>query len=210
MKVKLCGFRREDSLLAALNYNPDFIGFVFYQNSPRYISPQDSAGLASLVPDSVSKVAIVVDAELDFLQEIYNSLKPDYFQLHGSEDLDYIAKIKALFPDVKIIKAFGLSSDADLPNLEPYDSCCDLYLFDSKTSEYGGSGQKFDWDLLSKIRTNKSWFLSGGVNIDNIDLVLKNPNVKMVDISSGIEEEKGVKSPQLISQIMHKIKDNAN
>lgn len=210
MQVKLCGFRQEDSLLSALNYRPDYVGFVFYQKSLRYISPKDCLALAGLVPKSTSKVAIVVNANIGLLKEIYQSLNPDYFQLHGSEDPNYISQVKGAFPDVKIIKAFALSDEDNLPDLTNYDSCCDLYLFDSKTAEYGGSGTRFDWNLLDKIETNKSWFLSGGINIDNIDLVLKNPNVKMVDISSGIEEERGVKSSKLISQIMQKIKNNAN
>ena len=106
---------------------------------------------------------------------------------------------------IPIIKAFSIKDIQDLGDVDKYESIADLFLFDTKTKNSGGSGKTFDWKILQNFTTKKDWFLSGGLNTNNIEEALKITNTKMVDLSSGIEEVRGIKSPELIKQFMTKI-----
>lgn len=206
MKIKLCGFSEEKSLKAAIQSNCDFLGFVFYDQSLRNISIAKAKELFSLIPDSIKKVAVIVDPGVELLNKIAD-LKPDYIQFHGNESPEFIKNFQHSYPNIKTIKAFRISEKKDLQAIEKYDFV-DLFLFDSKVkNEMGGSGQKIDWSILKDFRTNKEWILSGGLNINNIDDAIKETNATFIDISSGIESGKGVKSIQKIEELMHHIKE---
>jgi len=204
MQVKLCGFTESQSLLSAIENNADFIGFVFYDKSPRNITPANAAELAKLIPSHIQKVAVVVNPSLELLHDIASGLRPQYFQLHGVDDKKRILEIKKSFPAIKIIKAFAISKKIDLEQSLDFIDVSDIFLFDNATS---GSGKSFDFNFLQNFSCSKNWFLSGGLNINNIEEALKITGAKMIDISSGIEKVRGEKSPQLIQKIMHKIKN---
>jgi phosphoribosylanthranilate isomerase len=133
-------------------------------------------------------------------------LQPDFLQLHGKESNQRIEEIKKLF-GLPIIKAIGIGSPQDLLEIKQYNSA-DILMFDTKIKDQtGGSGKNFDWKILQNLNTNKKWFLSGGLNIKNLEEALKITNAEMVDLSSGIEEIRGIKSSRLINAFMDKIKD---
>lgn len=203
MKVKLCGFKEENSLKAAIAAKCDFIGFIFYEKSPRFVTIENAAKLAKLVPQSISKVAIVVDTKIEFLEEIAQKFSPQFFQFHGKESVEFLQKVKEKFPQIKIIKAFAINEIKDLQQIENFKQVADLFLFDGKNA---GSGQKFDWEILHNFSCKKDWFLSGGLNINNIDSALEITGAKMIDISSGLEEIRGKKSVKLIADFMAKIR----
>ncbi len=198
MKIKLCGFKEESSLKTAIESQIDYIGFIFHENSPRNISLESARNLAKLIPSNIAKVAVTVDKTLNELQEIYDALNPEYFQLHGSENLDYLEQLKNTFPQVKIIKAIAISAKQDLEQIAKYEQITDHILLDNKTP---GSGQSFDWNLISDLKTKNDFILSGGLNKDNLIDAITKTNAKIVDISSGIEEIRGEKSPKLIKEI---------
>ncbi len=206
MKVKLCGFTKEDSLLAAVRAECDFIGFVFYEKSPRYINVDDAAFLAKKIPTKIAKVAVLVDPEFDFLTEISAKIFPDFFQFHGQENIDFLSEVKQKFPQIKIIKAFKINDSKDLIQAKKFENLVDLFLFDGANP---GSGKSFDWKILKNFSSKKDWFLSGGLNYKNIDSALEISGAEMIDISSGIEEIRGEKSPKLIHELMAKIRKNA-
>lgn len=202
MQVKLCGFSEEDSLKAAIETNCNFIGFIFYDKSPRNISTIKAKKLFEIVPKHIAKVAVVVDPDHNLLKEII-SLKPEYIQFHGNESLEFLQNFKKENPKIKIIKAFRIANKFDLAPAKEFEDIVDLFLFDSKVETgQGGTGAKFDWEILQNIDLKKDWFLSGGININNISKAINIDNVKMLDISSGIESSRGVKSPKLIEQFM--------
>lgn len=203
MKVKLCGFTDENSVKAAIANKCDFIGFVFCEKSPRNISPENAAKISANIPEYIAKVAIIADADFEFLAEIYQKFIPDYFQFHGSENPDFLIEFRHKFPTVKIIKAFKISEGSDLNKVADFNNCADIFLFDGKV---GGSGEVFDWNIIKTLKTQKEWFLSGGLNISNIAQALEVTGAKMIDISSGIEETRGQKSTKLISEFMDKVK----
>jgi len=208
MKVKLCGFTESKSLLAAVENKADFIGFVFYKKSPRNITFDHSFELAKLIPPHIQKVAVVVDPDFDLLRNICHSLQPQYFQLHGAENKERVLEIKTAFPYIKIIKAFSIKDKSDLEQSLDFVDLVDIFLFDSIVA---GSGKSFDFTILQNFSCTKEWFLSGGINIRNIEEALKITGAKMIDLSSGVEKERGIKSPEMIQEFMRKIKlYNAN
>jgi len=207
MKIKLCGFSEENSLKAAIACDCDFLGFVFFEKSPRFIDVKKAKNLVKIIPSRIAKVAVVVDATKNFISEIITEISPDFIQFHGNETAEFLREIKKDFPQIGIIKAFRISAREDLAMVKLFENCADFFLFDSKIStEFGGSGKKFDWNILKDFSCKKDWFLSGGINLDNIDEACLNSGAKMIDISSGIEKEKGKKSPELIAKIMQKVK----
>ncbi len=208
ISVKLCGFTEEKSLQIAIDCCCDFIGFVFYKKSPRNISLEMARKLAKIIPSNIAKVAVVVDAKNDLISQIQDYLSPQLFQFHGSESSSYIKNFKQNYPDTKIIKAFPVSKKQDFNSLEQYNELCDYFLFDSKVdNNFGGNGIAIDWKLLQNINIKKNWFLSGGLNVDNIEIAISTSGTKMIDISSGIEEIRGTKSGPLIKDLMKKIKN---
>lgn len=198
MKIKLCGFKEEDSLKTAIDCKVDFIGFIFHEDSPRNVNIDSAQKLAKLIPSEISKVAVTVNAPIKKLQEIYNAIKPEYFQLHGLETLEEIQEIKEKFPRVKLIKAISITNEKDLGQISKYEKNVDNILLDNKIP---GSGQSFDWDLICDLKTKNDFILSGGLNKNNLIDAITKTNAKMVDISSGIEENRGEKSSKLIKEI---------
>ena len=207
MQVKLCGFTEDKSLQAAIDYNCNFIGFIFCDKSPRNISLSQAKILGKLVPDHIAKVAVSVNADMQFLTTINDCLRPKFFQFHGNEDINYIKNFKEKFPQLGVIKAFSVDSNQNFSEIEKYSEFCDYFLFDSKSqNSFGGTGVAFDWKMLKDKNFTKKWFLSGGLNVGNIKQAIAESAANMIDISSGIEEIKGQKSLQLIADFMQKIK----
>lgn len=203
MKVKLCGFTDKQSLEAAVSKNCDFIGFVFCKNSIRYISPTEAGKISKIIPQNIAKVAVVVDENFDALKEISNEISPDFFQFHGSETTEFLKEFRNKFPKIGIIKAFKIENEVDLNQAKNFEDFADYFLFDGKVA---GSGNSFDWKILKNYQGVKNWFLSGGINAKNIDEALRITGANMIDISSGIEEIRGQKSPKLIKELMAEVR----
>jgi phosphoribosylanthranilate isomerase len=203
MKIKLCGFTEVKTIETAIDHGCDFIGVVFAKNSIRYVDPNSAKILSKIIPDSVARVAVVVDETLENLQEINQNFQPNFFQLHGDEDIKYIENLKKIFPKISLIKAISIFTKNDLTKIKNFDNHIDYFLLDNKNP---GSGEVFDWSILQNFNPAKPYFLSGGINIKNIEEAIKIVNPKFIDISSGIEEKRGIKSPNLIIEILQKIK----
>jgi len=207
MKIKLCGFKEEESLKCAIAQNCDFIGFIFFDKSPRYISPENAGKLAKLIPSSIAKVAVVVNPDFEYLEKIIAEFSPNYFQFHGEESLNFIKEVKEKFPQIGIIKALKISTKEDLEKTKIFQDDVNFLLLDNKVA---GSGESFDWKILENFHNKKDWFLSGGINIDNVEKAIEISHAKILDISSGIEKVRGEKSPKLIKELMEKIKNHAD
>lgn len=203
MQIKLCGFTDQESIQTAIAQKCDFLGFVFCEKSPRFITPENAAEISAQIPKTIKKVAVIVDADFNFLEEVDQKLSPDFFQFHGLESLNFLKEVRKKFPQIKIIKALRINEEDDLDQVENYENCVDYFLFDGPKA---GSGKKFNWEILKNYHGKKDWFLAGGLNIENIEEALKITGAKMIDISSGIEKIRGQKSSQLIEEFMKKIK----
>jgi phosphoribosylanthranilate isomerase len=211
IKIKFCGFTDYQSTKFAIDLGVEFIGFVFHEPSIRNVSFSRSREISNKLSyqtsSKFSKVAVFCDADDFRIENIVNSLSPDFLQLHGNESPERISEIKKKFP-IKIIKSFCIKDQIPRQEILETSDIVDYFLFDSfSIKSQGGTGKSFDWDLLKKQNFQKDWFLSGGLNINNVIQAIKASEAKFIDISSGIEEAKGVKSKNAMKEFCSLIKN---
>tara|TARA_Y100001970_G_scaffold49973_1_gene63254 strand:- start:94 stop:609 length:516 start_codon:yes stop_codon:yes gene_type:complete len=155
----------------------------------------------------INGVGVFVNKNIKELEEIIRSLKFRFVQLHGSEDEEYIKSIKNF--GVRVIKSISVSNKNDLRKIDKYQSV-DYFLFDYKPLKGelpGGNSKSFDWNILKNLKTDKPWFLSGGINTNNIKQILENVNPFGVDLSSGVEKGLGIKDNRIINNFIRKLKN---
>lgn len=208
MIIKICGIKNRDTLMCCENNNIGFFGMIFYTKSPRNISIENANKLLKISEKlKINGVGVFVNKEIDKLKEIIAHTNLKYVQLHGSEDELYIKNIKKL--GVRIIKSISISIKDDLNKIKDYKSA-DYFLFDYKPKKNdlpGGNSKSFDWKILKSLKTDKPWFLSGGVNINNIQQILSDINPYGIDLSSGVEKELGIKDNHIINNFIGKFKN---
>lgn len=178
------------------------MGFVFHQASPRALGPDSAAQLARLLPTLTRAVGLFVDAADDDLESVISRVPLDMLQLHGQEPPRRVAQIRARF-DIPVMKAIRIATAADLVPLADYEAAADWILFDAKpppkvASLPGGTGIAFDWRLLKGVKIAKPWMLAGGLTAENLAEAVAESGARMVDVSSGVEDRPGVKSPERI------------
>ena len=206
VKIKICGVNDEAS--AKASYKADFIGFVFYQKSPRFVTAIKAKRLSKFLKKNQKIVGLFVDADLNLVEHIVEYVGLDYIQFHGKETAAYIEKIKKKVKK-PIIKAIPVNSLKDINYSKKIETICDIILFDTKqekTSLSGGSGISFDWELLKNYNSKKDWILAGGLNIKNIKKALEKTNAPILDVSSGVEKELGVKCSNKIKKLIDYVK----
>ena len=208
MIIKICGIKNKDTLLCCERNRVNFFGMIFYKKSPRNILFEDAKILQKIsVNLNINGVGVFVNYNINELEEIIKNLKLQYVQLHGQEDEEYIKTIKKI--DVKIIKSISISKKNDLNKINKYKSS-DYFLFDYKPLQNelpGGNAKSFDWNILKYLETDKPWFLSGGINMNNIDQIANDINPFGIDLSSGVEKELGIKDNGIINNFIGKLKD---
>lgn len=180
-KIKLCGLTRLCDIQNSNELNPEYIGFVFAPKSRRYITPEKAAELKKQLNSDISAVGVFVNEKCETVAELLNSGIIDIAQLHGSEDEDYINKLRK-FSKKTIIKAFRIDSECDIINAQACSA--DYVLLDSGN---GGTGTVFDWDLIRSIK--REYFLAGGLGVDNVKNAVGTLKPYAVDVSSGIETD---------------------
>lgn len=211
IRVKICGLSTPETVGAAVEAGADYLGFVFFEKSPRNISPEQAADLAKLVPANVLKVALTVDADDATLARIVATLKPDMLQLHGSETPERLRELKGRF-GLTLMKAIAVSAPEDLTGSSIYRDSADLLLFDAKPPKSmqnalpGGNGLVFDWSLIAGQRPEMPWMLSGGLTAENVGEAIRTSGAEAVDVSSGVEEAPGRKNPELIRRFIQAAK----
>lgn len=201
MKIKVCGLNNKTDLLSLSQLNIDFFGFIFYKKSPRFFldNPVD-------LNKELNNVGVFVNESIKKVTNVVESLSLKYVQLHGDEDVNYCNQIQK---KCKVIKAFRVDKEINIDLIKKYYNCCDLILFDTFTKKYGGSGKKFDWDLLMNSKIEKNFILSGGINFDDIEkinyLKSKSSFFYGVDINSKFEFEPGKKDIKKIEEFLKNI-----
>jgi phosphoribosylanthranilate isomerase len=208
VQVKICGLTTSDAVKSAVKYGADYLGFVFYRPSPRYVDPKLAHKLTSKLPKNVKKVAVVVDVSPAELASIIKVFRPDYIQLHGKETESDIEHIKKKF-GIPVIKAIKVRSSDDVAKGLRFIGIADIILFDAKAPDAllpGGNGLSFDWTLLKARKIDTPWILSGGLNLQNIEDALHITKASMLDVSSSLESAPGIKDPQLIELFLKKVK----
>ncbi len=208
MIVKICGIQNKETLICCEKSQVNFFGMIFYPKSPRNISIENASILQKISEDfKIDGVGVFVDKDLNDLEEIIKDIKLKFVQLHGSENNSYIKKVKKL--GVKIIKSISIFNEDDLNEIKNFDSA-DYFLFDYRplTGELpGGNAKSFDWNILKNLKTEKSWFVSGGINTNNIQQIIDDINPMGVDLSSGVEKELGIKDNHIINNFIGKLRN---
>jgi phosphoribosylanthranilate isomerase len=202
LKIKVCGMRDRENILQIKELNPDYLGFIFYPNSPRYVEAIDKSVLSLLQP--IKKTAVFVNATLEEVKTTVKEYHFDAVQLHGNESPDYCNEVKK--EDVEVIKAFGIHENFDWKLLEPYLDVVDYFLFDTYTSAHGGSGKTFNWKVLKEYPFEKPYFLSGGIGPENVEsaLAIQDERLYGLDLNSKFEHSPGLKNIELLKTILKK------
>lgn len=207
VKLKVCGMRDRDNILDVAAFRPDFLGFIFYPNSPRYV------GTEFQIPDeldaSIKRVGVFVNSSLDEMLKLSTQHQLDYIQLHGDENAHLCHALKE--NDLGIIKVFGVDNQFDFESVKPFEPYVDYFLFDYKGELRGGNGVPFDWNVLEHYNSEVPFFLSGGVGPDNAAHIteLTNPGLYAIDVNSGIEDSPGIKNNHKLEVLLSKIKKTA-
>ena len=199
VKVKICGITSIDDALTACDYGADAVGFIFYEKSPRYITPENAKKIIMQLPAFVSAVGVFVDENIDVIQTIADTLGLHYVQLHGNEPLRMIAKLGN-----KAIKAFRVQDAATINEINK--SGLNIVLLDSFTSEFGGSGKIFDHTLLNGLSGGIKFILSGGITPDNVHKIVTTYRPYAIDVSSGVEISPGRKSKEKLKLLFERLK----
>ncbi|MBS1528298.1 MAG: phosphoribosylanthranilate isomerase [Bacteroidetes bacterium] len=186
MKIKVCGMKDPGNISAVAALQPDYMGFIFYPQSPRFVTELD------IIEIPVIKTGVFVNENVGKVKKLAGKYQLDAIQLHGNESPDYCEVFK---DKVIVIKAFGVDETFDFEMLVPYAGKVDYFLFDTKTGTHGGSGLTFDWSLLNKYQLDVPFFLSGGLSPENIHEVktIGHPQFYGVDLNSKFEVEPGLK-----------------
>lgn len=198
-KVKICGMKNAETIKTAIDHKVDFLGFVFYPDSPRNLTPKQATILTKDIPNHIGKVAVLVNETDQFIEYIKNDF--DYFQLHGKEDVRRIKEIRQKF-NKKIIKVIKVTSEDSAKTYGQYGDEVDMFLFDSPAME---KSAKFDWQILPKLKITKPYLVAGSINVNNVDEVLKY-NPYGIDISGGVESRPGLKTKEKIIEFLDKVK----
>ena len=196
-KIKMCGLSRIEDIEAANAIKPDFIGFVFAEISKRRVSALEASKLKSKLDPDIKAVGVFLDDKLDFVASMLNLGIVDVVQLHGSENEEYIERVRQI-TNKPIIKAFIIRSKEDVERAER--STADYILLDGGK----GEGKAFDWSLLKDIK--RPYFLAGGLNPDNASDAVKALKPYAVDVSTGIETD-GVKDREKMTAFANTVRE---
>ena len=206
-QVKICGITTITDANFSISFGADYLGFIFYPKSKRYISYDNCKEIIDVIKDKIKTVAVTVDPSDNDILEI-NKLGVDYIQLHGSETIERVTEIKTKCTS-PIIKAFGINTIDDLEQTTNYRDLSEFFLFDYKPSSTempGGNAKQFDWSIIDKSQVNKQFFLSGGLTLDNIENAVNTGITNFFDVSSGVESNPGVKDTEKLKKFINLIK----
>lgn len=199
MKIKVCGLRDHQNILDVLILNPDFIGFIFYKKSKRYVGDVFDTQIFKSFKGNTKFVGVFVDEKIEEVKSKVISFQLDYVQLHGNETSEYCMEASRF---AKVIKVFSIKPETNFETFKSYVPFCNYFLFDTYTEEYGGSGKTFDWQILNNYPFETPFLLSGGIGLEEIKSIHK-LKVKpfAVDVNSKFETEPGIKNINLFKQI---------
>ena len=202
----MCGMKDPLNVLEVEKLLPDYLGFIFYPGSPRYVGEEPDISLFENVRSGILKVGVFVNESPDKVTDIALKSGLDIIQLHGYESTEYCSKIRS--EGLSIIKTFLVDNEIDFEMIKPYDKSCDYFLFDTKTEVFGGSGKKFRWECLKSYNLDKPFFLSGGLEPGDSEIIgdIKNRGFYAVDVNSRFETDPGIKNTSLLRTFIETVK----
>lgn len=199
--IKVCGMTEAENIRNVEQLDVDMIGFIFYPKSPRCLCE-----IPAYLPVRAKRVGVFVNESKETILMYADRFALDYIQLHGSESPGYCRSLRS--SGLHLIKAFSISQSKDLATVSAYKGLCDYYLFDAKTSLYGGSGNQFDWNLLHRYSGMTPFLLSGGINPYSVKAIREfhHPKLAGIDINSRFETAPGNKDVERIGKFLQAIR----
>jgi phosphoribosylanthranilate isomerase len=193
--------RDSENIEQLLALKPDYMGFIFYEKSPRDAEDVLDQELLRNFPDQTKKVGVFVNADLGLVKEKVKTFGLDYVQLHGDESVEYVAELFAV--GIKVIKVFSVGDEFDFEGLDIYNPFVDFFLFDTKGKARGGNGEVFNWEILKDYNQEVPFFLSGGIDLENIDSLkaLEDMNIHAIDVNSKLELTPGFKDIERVEKL---------
>ena len=205
VKIKICGMKFSENITEIATLLPDYLGFIFYEKSPRYLENN-----IPFLDKSIQKVGVFVNPTFEEVKEKVTQYKLDLVQLHGEESEDFCILIENI--GIKVIKAFSVDNLFNFSILETYKNSCSYFLFDTKGRKYGGNGTVFDWSILKNYSLDKPYFLSGGIGLEHTDAFEEfskkeyAKNCISLDLNSRFEIEPGLKNLITLKEFIQQIK----
>lgn len=198
--VKVCGLTQADNIRDVEQLGVGMIGLNFYPKSPRFIYQ-----MPAYLPRKAKRVGVFVNQSKEEVSIYADRFELDYLQLHGHESPGYCRSLQN--QGYRLIKVFSVAQDKDLLTIREYEGLCDYYLFDTKTQQYGGSGEQFDWSLLKHYHGQTPFLLSGGINVYSAKAIraLTHPGLAGVDVNSRFERTPGVKDVGRLRQFLQEL-----
>ena len=206
MKIKVCGLRDKSNLNNLMELPLDYMGFIFYSKSSRYVGDNFDAEITKMIPLHIRKVGVFVNESVENMMTLAKKYQLDAIQLHGDESPNECRLIKD--SGFEVFKAFQLNDSFQFEVLDAYHKNCDYFLFDTKSESYGGSGKKFNWEILKKYKGETAFFLSGGIGIDDVKAVNTFQHTQLfgLDLNSGFEESAAVKNVMLVNEFLKSVR----
>ena len=202
MKLKVCGMKYQENMQAVGRLQPDYMGFIFYDKSPRFFDTE-----IPKLTETITRTGVFVDADLDEVFQMIEKHDLKAIQLHGIESAEYCNTLKT--SHIEIIKVFSIRNEFNFDVLQPYEGIVDYFLFDTKGELPGGNGYTFDWNVLKDYPSTTSYFLSGGIGFDEVEKLKEfqeDPASKYcyaIDVNSKFEIEPGLKNINELEKFKH-------
>lgn len=208
LMIKICGLREPENILKVAELKPDLMGFIFYPYSPRYAGEILNPEIIEKFPPHVRRAGVFVNASFEEITVSVRKYSLHIVQLHGNESPEFCCRLSET--GIQVIKAFNIKESADFKLCSEFIACTNYFLFDAFTSDYGGSGYKFDWKILDKYDLGHSFFLSGGITPSDVDNILKitNPAFYGIDLNSRFEVKPGLKDIETLKKFITDIRFN--
>lgn len=200
--IKVCGMTEAENIRDVEELGVDMIGFIFYPKSPRCLCE-----MPEYLPVKARRVGVFVNESKENILVYADRFGLQYIQLHGTESPEYCRSLRS--SGLHLIKAFSISLPKDMLAISAYKGLCDYYLFDTKTPQYGGSGNQFDWNLLHRYNGNTPFLLSGGINPYSVKAIREfhHPKLAGIDINSRFETAPGIKDVERIEKFMQELRE---
>ena len=202
MKIKVCGMGSPENILEVAALKPDYLGFIFFEKSPRNFE-----GNIPKLPESIIKTGVFVNASFEFVQEKIKQYDFKAVQLHGKESPEYCKKIKEL--GIEVFKVFSIRNEFDFDVLIPFEGAVDYFLFDTKGEQPGGNGFVFDWSVLKNYSSKTSFILSGGIGLEEVgavkEIMKTDLPIHALDLNSKFEIKPALKDVEKLKKFLKEI-----
>lgn len=206
VKLKICGMKQPANITEVAALHPDYLGFIFYKGSKRFVEGLKASSLSNL-PGAIKRTGVFVNEDLESILHYTAEFGLKAVQLHGNESPDFCSRLKIQLPQVEVVKAFGIHPASNFEDLIPYTGNVDFFLFDTQTKEHGGSGKVFNWSLLENYKGRTPYFLSGGIGLEQAAELLSIDDERLyaIDVNSRFEKEPGLKDRDRLKEFKNRL-----